>query len=389
MAPPPAPLETINWSTLTLNVPTEATQSQPIPSHVETTFTLRTSEWSRPVVHKSPYLTLHGLSPALNYGMQAFEGLKATRHTDNTISIFRPAFHHARLAHSAATIALPCPPLHTFLSALELLVRENVRLLGPPESSAILYIRPVLIPTSPHLSLTPVPHTVTLAIFAHPATTYLGVRPVPACISTTYDRAAPLGAGHAKIGGNYAAGIVPAQEAMKRGFPMQLFVDAGTRSEIEEFGSSGFVGVKSDGTLVVPESRQVIASVTSDTLQVIAKEVLGWKVEKRRVGVDELASFEEVIAVGTAVSVLPIASITNEETGEKFVYCENGDARPVAKRLNEDIGEAIRGAGENRFGWRYEVTFPDEAEDEVESALAFKVGIEVKIEDIQAHSAAP
>lgn len=300
MAPPPAPLSTINWSTLTLNVPTEATPDRPIPSHVETTFSITTEQWSTPAVHPSPYLQIHGLSPALNYGMQAFEGLKATRLSNDTVTIFRPDFHHRRLTHSANTIALPAPPLETFLNALDLLVRSNAHLLGPADSSAVLYIRPLLIPTSPHLSLTPVPETVTLAIYAHPASTYLGVRPIPACISTTYDRAAPLGTGHAKVGGNYASGILPAQAAMKRGFPMQLFVDARTRTEIEEFGSSGFVGIKADGTVVIPESKQVIASVTSDTLQTVAAEILGWKVERRRVPVAELASFKEVIAVGTA-----------------------------------------------------------------------------------------
>ena len=305
MAPPPAPLTTIDWSTLTLNVPTEATPSHPIPSHVETTFSLTTEQWTPPTVHPSPYLQIHGLSPALNYGMQAFEGLKATRHSNDTITIFRPDFHHRRLTHSATTIALPSPPLDTFLAALNLLIRSNAHLLGPASSSAILYIRPLLIPTSPHLSLTPVPSTVTLAIYAHPATTYLGVRPIPACISTTYDRAAPLGIGHAKVGGNYASGILPAQAAMKRGFPMQLFLDARTRTEVEEFGSSGFVGIMADGTVVVPESNQVIDSVTSDSLQALAATVLGWKVERRRVLVEELASFKEVIAVGTAGMLPP------------------------------------------------------------------------------------
>ncbi|RMZ69315.1 branched-chain-amino-acid aminotransferase 5 [Pyrenophora seminiperda CCB06] len=300
MAPPPAPLDTIDWTTLTLNVPTQATPSNPIPSHVETTYSASTSQWTAPTVHASPYLQIHGLSPALNYGMQAFEGLKAVRHSNNTITVFRPHFHHTRLAHSAATVALPSPPLDIFLSALNLLIQDNAHLVGPASSPAILYIRPVLIPTSPHLSLTPVPETVTLAIYAHAASTYLGVRPIPACISTTYDRAAPLGTGHAKVGGNYASGILPAQAAMKRGFPMQLFLDARTRTEIEEFGSSGFVGVKADGTVVIPESKQVIASVTSDTLQTLAASVLGWKVERRRVLVGELASFKEVIAVGTA-----------------------------------------------------------------------------------------
>lgn len=390
MAPPPAPLETINWSTLTLNVPTEDTPSNPIPSHVETAFSLTTEQWTSPIVHPSPYLQIHGLSPALNYGMQAFEGLKATRHSNDTITIFRPDFHYRRLTHSAATIGLPTPPLETFLEALNLLIRSNAHLLGPATSAAILYIRPVLFPTSPHLTLTPVPSTVTLAVYAHAASTYLGVRPIPACISTTYDRAAPLGTGHAKIGGNYASGILPAQAALKRGFPMQLFLDARTRTEIEEFGSSGFVGITADGTVVIPDSKQVIDSVTSDTLQTLAAKVLGWKVEHRRVPVEELATFKEVIAVGTAVSVLPISSITNEETGEKFVYCENGEAGPAAKKLNEVIGEAIRGSGEDRFGWRYEVTFLDEVDAKVNGGdIAAKKRTEVKIEELYSALDAP
>ncbi|OSS51586.1 hypothetical protein B5807_03236 [Epicoccum nigrum] len=81
--------------------------------------------------------------------MQAFEGLKAVRHSNDTVTIFRPEFHHRRLAHSANTIALPAPPLETFLDALNLLVRSNAHLLGPADSSAVLYISPLLIPTLP------------------------------------------------------------------------------------------------------------------------------------------------------------------------------------------------------------------------------------------------
>lgn len=90
------------------------------------------------------------------------------------------------------------------------------------------------------------------------------------------------------------------------------------------------------------------------------------------------------------MSVLPIASITNEETGEKFVYCENGEAGPAAKKLNETIGEAIRGPGEDRFGWRYDVTFPDVAEAQVNgSAMNAKDGVEVKVEELQAVGVVP
>lgn len=84
------------------------------------------------------------------------------------------------------------------------------------------------------------------------------------------------------------------------------------------------------------------------------------------------------------MSILPISSITNEETGEKFVYCENGEAGPAAKKLNEAIGEAIRGTGENRFGWRHEVTFPDEVD-----TVTSKDEAEVKVVELQAVGAVP
>ena len=90
------------------------------------------------------------------------------------------------------------------------------------------------------------------------------------------------------------------------------------------------------------------------------------------------------------MSVLPISSITNEETGEKFVYCENGEAGPAAKKLNEAIGRAIRGTGEDSFGWRYEVTFPDDVEAGVNgTALTAKDVAEVTVEELQAAGTVP
>ncbi|KAF2201685.1 D-aminoacid aminotransferase-like PLP-dependent enzyme [Delitschia confertaspora ATCC 74209] len=204
----------------------------------------------------------------------------------DTITVFRPDFHHRRLTHSATIIALHSPPLETFLAALNLLIRSNAHLLGPASSCAILYIRALPNPYLP----APLPNP-------RPRNRYVGsIRP-----SSDDDRAAPLGTGHDKVGGNYASGILPAQAAMKRVFPMQLFLAARTRTEIEEFSSSGFVGITSDGTVVIPDSKQVIASVTSDTLQTLAANILGWKAKRRRVPVEELASFEEVIAGGTAM----------------------------------------------------------------------------------------
>ena len=180
----------------------------------------------------------------------------------------------------------------------------------------------------------------------------------------SFDRTATRGVGHAKVGGNYAPVMKYSREAKAKGFYMTLHLDSATQSEIDEFSTSGFVGVyaatEENGkpTIVVPDSKQVIDSVTSDSLQQIARKH-GYTVEKRVVRYEELGGFSEVLAVGTAASVLPIASVVRESTGDEFVYCPEGKPGPVAVELGGLITKYIRGVEEDSFGWLHEVTFPD------------------------------
>src|SRR5207247_641149 len=151
-----------------------------------------------------------------------------------------------------------------------------------------------------------------------------------------FDRTAPRGTGHAKVGGNYAPVMRWSRAARAEGYFMTLHLDSATQSEIDEFSTSGFIGVKSkpDGniTIAVPDNKNVIASVTSDSCVKIA-EKLGWNVEKRRIPYAELADFDEVLAVGTAANVLPIKSISRKSTGDKFVYSADGKPGPCAVEL--------------------------------------------------------
>lgn len=354
MGPPP-PLQTIDWATLGLTV------TDTVNGHVESTFHTTKGKWSTPTLIHDSYLRVHGLSPGLNYGMQAYEGLKAARTTSGQICIFRPSFHSSRLRHSAETVSLPPVPDEVFFSCIDLAVRENAEFVGPAETSAVLYIRPVLFASGPQLSLEP-PEAFTFAVYVQPATTYHGSTPLPALVMEDFDRAATRGVGHAKVGGNYAPGMKWAKIAKKKGFYLTLHLDSATMSEVEEFGTSAFIGVRPQeggkGALVVPKSNAVIDSVTSDTLQTLAEE-LGYTLERRTVKYTELAGFSEVLAVGTAASILPVATIARESSGDHFVYCPQGKPGPVAVELNQAIANVIRGRDGNVHDWLHEVSFPN------------------------------
>ena len=238
-------------------------------------------------------------------GQQAFEGMKgsdfldpdfertshkacpaAYRSPDNKIQIFRPDFHASRMAYSAAFVSIPPLPESHFQNCVHLAVAQNAVYVPPHETEALLYIRPVVFGSSAEIALCP-PEEFTFCVYVQPGNSYHGIRPLDALILEGFDRAAPNGTGTAKVGGNYAPVMRWSGKARSEGYGITLHLDSKTQTEIDEFSTSGFVGVRSQGddhTLVVPNSLSVIESVTSDSCLQVAKS-LGWKVEKRSVRV--------------------------------------------------------------------------------------------------------
>jgi branched-chain amino acid aminotransferase len=225
------------------------------------------------------------MAPALNYGQQAYEGLKAFRTPDGNITIFRPHSNALRLQHSASFISVPPVPEETFMEAVHAAVSLNAEYVPPHETGAALYIRPLIFGSSAQLGLSP-PEEYTFCVYVLPVGVYHGIHPVKALILEDFDRAAPDGTGSAKVGGNYAPVLKWSEKARDEGYGITLHLDSKTRSEIDEFSTSGFIAVKNEGgrtTLVVPDSKCVIKSVTSDSCLQIAKSN-GWGVEQRSVG---------------------------------------------------------------------------------------------------------
>ncbi len=188
------------------------------------------------------------------------------------------------MAHSASFISIPPVPESLFVEAVNAAVALNAEYVPPHESGAAMYIRPFIYGSSAQLPLDACDEY-TFCVFVMPTGVYHGVHPIKALILEDFDRAAPNGTGSAKVGGNYAPVLRHSDKARKEGYGITLHLDSQTRSEIDEFSTSGFIGVETKGdeiTLVVPDSKNVISSVTSDSILELAKS-FGWKVDRRPV----------------------------------------------------------------------------------------------------------
>lgn len=307
MSFPPPPVDTIDWSNVGFRV-------REVNGHIESHYSKATGVWSKPVFVKDPYIRMHGMAPALNYGQQAYEGLKAFRTPgDQGIQIFRPDRNAKRMQHSAEVISVPPVPEDLFVDAVKAAVARNAEFVPPHATGAAMYIRPQVFGSSAQLGLSP-PEEYLFCVYVLPTGVYHGTHPAKALILEDFDRAAPNGTGHAKVGGNYAPVLRWSEKAYQTGYGITLHLDSARHEEIDEFSTSGFLGVKKgagddDITLVLPDSQCVIDSVTSDSVQQLARS-FGWAVERRPIKYAELPSFSEVFAAGTAAALVPIRSIT-------------------------------------------------------------------------------
>ncbi|KGO46855.1 Branched-chain amino acid aminotransferase II [Penicillium expansum] len=352
---PPPPIA-LDWNNLGFKV-------RDGNGHVEIHFSNSgENKWSAPQFVASPFLPIHGMAPGLNYGQQVYEGLKAFRHPANDkITIFRPDRNAKRMQYSAEVVSIPPVPKDLFIECVRLAVGANAEYVPPHDSGAAMYVRPMLFGSSAQLGLSP-PDGYTLAVFAMPTGVYHGATAVEALILEDFDRCAPHGTGAAKVGGNYAPVLRHSDRARREGFGITLHLDSATRSEVDEFSTSAFIGVKRDGdqiTVIQPDSQNAIDSVTAASVLEIAR-TLGYRVEKRRVAYEELREFDEVIAAGTAAALVPVGSITMQSRGDKFEYrCgaqkEGGE---VCVKLLQTLRGIQSGTIEDTFGWNYEVQAP-------------------------------
>lgn len=310
----------------------------------------RNGKWGKLEISSSEYVNMHIAATCLHYGQEAFEGLKAFRGVDGKIRIFRLEENAKRMQNSAYGIMMANIPTELFRDAVIEAVKLNEKYIPPFGEGASLYIRPLLVGSGAQVGVKPA-NEYLFMVFVGPVGPYFkeGFNPVSIQIVRDYDRAAPLGTGCYKVGGNYAASLRAGERAHDEGFASVLFLDAKEKKYIDEAGPANFFGIKGNN-YITPDSNSILPSITNMSLRTLAEE-MGMTVERRSVSVDELADFEEVGACGTAAVISPIKRIVDRDNKTEYLYCKDGKAGPVSTKLYKKLRGIQEGEEEDKFGW--------------------------------------
>lgn len=308
----------------------------------------RNGQWGEIEVSSSVFISIHMAATALHYGQEAFEGMKAFRGVDSKVRLFRWKENAKRFRTSADGIMMQEVPDELFFSAIDKVVRLNAKYIPPYGTGAALYIRPLLIGSGPQVGVKPA-NEYLFVVFVGPVGPYFkeGFNPVTVELVHDYDRAAPLGTGHIKVGGNYAASLRPADRAHKDGYSSVLFLDAKEKKFIDEAGPANFFGIRNN-TYITPQSRTILPSITNMSIEALAKD-LGLKIERRPVPMEELELFEEAGACGTAAIISPIGKIVDRETRKVYQYGEK--AGEISTKLYHNLKAIQEGVAEDKYGW--------------------------------------
>jgi branched-chain amino acid aminotransferase len=296
-----------------------------------------------------------GLSPAISsihYGQAFFEGLKAYKHADGTVTIFRPEKNAARANKSAERLCMPTLPEETFVNAIAALVdleREWI----PTAPMHSLYLRPVMFATDPYLGVTP-SKTYKFVVLACPVGPYFS-KPLRVKFETHYTRAAEGGFGYAKAAGNYGGSMLPFKKAAEEGFDQIIWTDAKEHLYAEEMGAANVMFML-DGKLITPSTRDTILDgVTRDTVLALARN-WGVPVEERRVSIAEIVEgaktgkLTDAFGAGTAATIAPVGEFHYDGVDYKL---SDPTTREFSQKVLKTLDAIRYGNAPDEFGWNH------------------------------------
>ena len=254
----------------------------------------KNGNWDEGTLTSDDKVVISECAGVLQYAQTCFEGMKAYTTEDGHIVIFRPDLNGARMEDSCRRLEMPVFPKERFVDAVVQTVKANAAYVPPFGSGATLYIRPYMFGSSAVIGVKPA-EEYQFRVFTTPVGPYFkgGAKPITIRVSD-YDRAAPHGTGHIKAGLNYAMSLYPIMEAHRQGFDENMYLDAATRTKVEETGGANFIFVTKDGKVVTPKSDSILPSITRRSLVAVAKDYLGLEVEEREVCFDEVKDFAEI-----------------------------------------------------------------------------------------------
>ena len=326
--------------------------------YVETEYryltTYKDGKWDEGGLITDANVVLNECAGVFQYAQTVFEGLKAYYTKDGHIVCFRPDLNAERLNQSCERLVMPTLPEGRFLEAVKEVVKANKDFVPPYGHGASLYIRPYMMGTNSVIGVKPADEY-QFRVFTTPVGPYFkgGAKPIKIRI-TDFDRAAPHGTGHIKAGLNYAMSLYAITDAHNKGYAENMYLDAATRTHVEETGGANFIFVTKDGKVVTPKSDSILPSITRRSLVYVAKEYLGLEVEEREVLFDEVKDFAECGLCGTAAVISPVGKIVDH--GKEICLPSGMDEMgPVTKKLYETLTGIQMGRIEAPKGWIYTV----------------------------------
>ena len=306
--------------------------------------------WDEGTLTEDPNVVLNECAGVLQYAQTVFEGMKAYRTEDGRVVCFRPDLNASRMADSARRLEMPPFPEDRFVQAIVDTVKANIDYVPPYGSGATLYIRPYMFGSNPVIGVKPADEY-QFRILCTPVGPYFkgGAKPITIKVSD-FDRAAPHGTGHIKAGLNYAMSLHAIVTAHKEGFDENMYLDAATRTKVEETGGANFIFVTKDGKVVTPKSNSILPSITRRSLMVVAKDILGLEAEEREVYFDEVKDFAECGLCGTAAVISPVGKINDH--GKEICFPSGMEKMgPVIQKLYDTLTGIQMGRIEGPEGW--------------------------------------
>ncbi|RHS45924.1 branched-chain amino acid aminotransferase [Tannerella sp. AF04-6] len=334
-------MKTIDWANLSFGY---------MPTDYNVRYNYRNGSWGELEISSSEYINMHMAATCLHYGQEAFEGLKAFRGKDGKIRVFRLDENAARLQSTCRGILMPELSTEKFRDAILKVIKLNERFVPPYESGASLYIRPLLIGTGAQVGVHPASEYMFI-VFVTPVGPYFkgGFSTNPYVIIRQYDRSAPLGTGVYKVGGNYAASLRANKMAHDMGYSCEFYLDAKEKKYIDECGAANFFGIKNN-TYVTPLSTSILPSITNKSLMTLAEE-MGLTVERRQIPEEELDTFEEAGACGTAAVISPIQRIDDPEKNRSYIISKDGKPGKICTQLYNKLRAIQYGDEPDKYGW--------------------------------------
>lgn len=310
----------------------------------------RHGAWDDGCLTTDSTVTISECAGVLQYAQTCFEGLKAYTTEKGQIVIFRPDLNGQRMEDTARRLEMPVFPKERFVDAVIRTVRANAAYVPPFGTGATLYIRPYMFGSSAVIGVKPA-EEYQFRVFTTPVGPYFkgGAKPLTICVSD-FDRAAPHGTGHIKAGLNYAMSLHAIVTAHKNGFDENMYLDAATRTKVEETGGANFIFVTKDHKVVTPKSDSILPSITRRSLIYVAKEYLGLEVEEREVYLDEVKDFAECGLCGTAAVISPVGKVVDHD--KEYVFASGMEKMgPITQKLYDTLTGIQMGHLEAPEGW--------------------------------------